>query len=91
MKAAVRYNYCSPNELTLREVPIPSIRSDEVLVKVKATTVNRSDCGVLTGKPYAIRLFAGLFKPRKPITGTDFSGIVVACGEQVEQFQIGDM
>lgn len=91
MKAAVRYRYCSPDKLTLREVPIPSMRSDEVLVKVKATTVNRSDCGVLTGKPYAIRLFAGLFKPRKPITGTDFSGIVVACGEQVEQFQIGDM
>ncbi|MCU0386709.1 MAG: NAD(P)-dependent alcohol dehydrogenase [Flavihumibacter sp.] len=91
MKAAVRYRYCPPNGLTLREVPIPSIRSDEVLVKVKATTVNRSDCGVLTGKPYAIRLFAGLFKPRKPITGTDFSGIIVACGEQVEQFQIGDL
>ncbi|MCF1715417.1 NAD(P)-dependent alcohol dehydrogenase [Flavihumibacter sp. RY-1] len=91
MKAAVRYHYCSPDGLTLREVPIPAIRSDEVLVKVKATTVNRSDCGVLTGKPYAIRLFAGLFKPRKPITGTDFSGIVVACGEQVDQFQVGDL
>jgi NADPH:quinone reductase-like Zn-dependent oxidoreductase len=91
MKAAVRYHYCSPDGLKLREVPIPAIRSDEVLVKVKATTVNRSDCGVLTGKPYAIRLFAGLFKPRKPITGTDFSGIVVACGEQVDQFQVGDL
>ncbi|MBL7768796.1 MAG: NAD(P)-dependent alcohol dehydrogenase [Flavipsychrobacter sp.] len=91
MKAAVRYHYCSPDRLKLREVSIPAIRADEVLVKVKATTVNRSDCGVLTGKPYAIRLFSGLFKPIKPITGTDFSGIIVARGEQVEQFQIGDL
>lgn len=91
MKAAVRNQYCPPNGLTLREVPIPAIRADEVLVKVKASTISRTDCGVLTGKPYAIRLFSGLFKPIKPITGTDFSGIVVAKGEQVEQFQIGDM
>ncbi|KYP13608.1 NAD(P)-dependent alcohol dehydrogenase [Flavihumibacter sp. CACIAM 22H1] len=91
MRAAVRYSYCSPDKLEVRELPIPSIRTNEVLVKVKASTVSQSDCGVLTGKPYAIRLFSGLLKPSSPITGTDFSGIVVARGADVKEYQIGDM
>ncbi|MEQ7802628.1 NAD(P)-dependent alcohol dehydrogenase [Pedobacter sp. ASV1-7] len=90
MKAAIRYQYCNPEQLRITTVPIPSPFDDEILVKVKATTVNRTDCGVLTGKPWLIRCFIGLFKPALPVTGTDFSGIVVARGVNVSQFDIGD-
>lgn len=90
MKAAIRYKYCHPDQLTITELPIPTPDGNEILVKVKATTVNRSDCGVLTGKPWAIRAFIGLFKPARPVTGTDFAGIVVGKGSHVSQFDIGD-
>ncbi len=90
MKAAKRYEYCTPDLLEIARVSLPKPGDDEILVKVKATTVNRTDCGVLTGKPWAIRLFTGLFKPFRPITGTDFAGIVVDKGNNVDQFEIGD-
>lgn len=90
MRAAVRYQYCKPDDLTIARLPIPTPADREILVKVKATTVSWSDVGVLTGKPYAIRLFTGLQKPQRVITGTDFAGIVVARGEGVTEFQIGD-
>ncbi len=90
MKAAIRHDYCSPDQLEIARVPLPRLGDDEILVKVKATTVNRTDCGVLTGKPWAIRLFIGLFKPVRPVTGTDFAGIVVDKGSNVDQFEICD-
>lgn len=90
MKAAIRYGYCNPDQLEIQRVPLPSPGHDEILVKVKATTVNRTDCGILTGKPWAIRLFTGLFKPTQSITGTDFAGIVVDKGIDVDQFEVGD-
>ncbi|SFH05802.1 NADPH:quinone reductase [Pedobacter insulae] len=90
MNAAIRDNYCTPDMLRIVRVSLPWPGDDEILVKVKATTVNRTDCGVLTGKPWAIRLFIGLFKPMRPVTGTDFSGIVVAKGKHVTQFEICD-
>ena len=91
MKVAYRNKYCSPAMLTIKTLGrVPQPTEGEILVKVKATTVNRSDCGVLTGKPWAIRLFTGLIRPRLKITGTDFSGIVVAKGFDVRTFNIGD-
>ncbi|NQX43133.1 NADPH:quinone reductase [Pedobacter steynii] len=90
MKAAIRYEYCTPDLLEIARAPLPGLGDDEILVKVKATTVNRTDCGVLTGKPWAIRLFIGLFEPVRPVTGTDFAGIVVDKGKNVDQFEIGD-
>ncbi|MES2652518.1 MAG: NAD(P)-dependent alcohol dehydrogenase [Bacteroidota bacterium] len=90
MKAAIRYKYCDPSQLRITKVPVPVPGNNEILVKVKATTVNRSDCGVLTGKPYLIRCFTGLLKPTLPVTGTDFAGIVVAKGDEVSNFGIGD-
>ncbi len=91
MKASIRNKYGSPDVINLTtrsHIPFP--RKDEILVKVKATTVNRSDCGVLTGRPWAIRLFTGLFEPRLKVTGTDFSGVVVSKGDDVNKFNIGD-
>lgn len=90
MKAAIRYQYCNPDQLTITEIPIPVPGDDEILVKVKATTVNRTDCGVLTGKPWAIRCFIGLFRPALPTTGTDFAGTVITKGKNVHHFNVND-
>ncbi|MES3016789.1 MAG: NAD(P)-dependent alcohol dehydrogenase [Bacteroidota bacterium] len=91
MKASIRNKYDSPDTINLTTTShIPFPKKDEILVKVKATTVNRTDCGVLTGKPWAIRIFTGLFEPQLKVTGTDFSGQVVSKGEDVYQFNIGD-
>ncbi|WP_026951242.1 NAD(P)-dependent alcohol dehydrogenase [Algoriphagus mannitolivorans] len=90
MKASVRHKYCSPSETQILEYLKPIPKPGEVLIKVIATTVNRTDVGVLTGKPYAIRLFSGLDKPRIPITGTDFAGVVEEVGSEVQAFKPGD-
>lgn len=90
MKAAVRTKYGLPGDLTIKELPIPTPKEDEVLVKVYATTVNRSDCHVLSGKPNFMRLFTGLFKPRESIIGSDFTGQVHAVGSNVRSFKPGD-
>ena len=90
MKAAVRSKYGLPGDLTIKELDIPTPKDDEVLIRVHATTVNRSDCHVLSGKPFFMRLFTGLFKPRSSIIGSDFTGEIAAVGSQVKSFKAGD-
>lgn len=90
MKAAVRYNYGPIESIQILDIPIPEPKSNEIRIKVMATTVNRTDLGVLTGKPYIMRAFAGFPKPTKPVTGTDFAGVVDKVGEGVTQFKVGD-
>lgn len=63
MKAAFRTKYGSPEVLTIKEVDTPVPGEKEVLVRVYATTVNRTDCGVLWGRPWVLRIFTGLFPP----------------------------
>lgn len=87
MQAAYREHY--GDALTVREIAQPSLRPDEILVHVHATTVNRTDCAVMTGKPFIMRFFTGLMKPTSPIPGTDFAGEVVAVGENVSLFKQG--
>lgn len=90
MKAAVRSKYGLPGDLCIKELDIPAPREDEVLIKVHATTVNRSDCHVLSGKPFFMRFFTGLFKPRASVTGSDFTGQIHAAGVAVRSFKPGD-
>lgn len=90
MKAAVRYNYGPVESIQVLDIPIPEPKSNEIRIKVMATTVNRTDLGVLTGKPYIMRVFAGFPKPSKPVTGTDFAGVVDKVGEGVTEFKVGD-
>ena len=73
MKAAVRSKYGSPEVLSINEVAIPTPKENEVLIRVYAATVNRTDCHILSGLPFFMRFFTGLFKPRLSITGTDFA------------------
>lgn len=90
MKAAIRRTYGPPNTIQVEEVPKPISQPGEVLIKVHATTVNRTDCAVMTGKPYIMRLFLGIRKPRSPFLGTDFAGVIEAVGKGVEDFKEGD-
>lgn len=90
MKAAFRYNYGSIESIQVLEIPVPEPKPDELRIRVMATTVNRTDIGVLTGKPYLMRAFAGFPRPRFPVTGTDFAGVVDKVGEQVTSFNAGD-
>lgn len=90
MKAALRSKYGLPNVLSIKEVEMPTPKDNEVLVRVYAATVNRTDCAILFAKPFIMRFFTGLFKPRSPGIGTDFAGKVEAIGKNVSKFKVGD-
>jgi len=90
MKAILHLKYGSPDVLMLKEIEKPTPKSNEVLIKVCATTVNRSDCGLLRAKPFIVRFITGLFKPKNQITGTDFAGIIEAVGQEVTEFKVGN-
>lgn len=90
MKTEFRKTYGSSEVLSIKDVEIPVPKENEVLIRVFATTVNRSDCHVLTGKPFFMRLFTGLVKPKSPVTGCDFAGQVEAIGKDVRSFKVGD-
>ena len=90
MKAAICSKYGSPDDLRIQHVEKPIPKDDEVLVKVMAATVNRTDCGILLAKPFFIRLFTGLFKPKHSVTGTDFAGEIESVGKNVSAFKAGD-
>ncbi|MGK0364556.1 MAG: NADPH:quinone reductase-like Zn-dependent oxidoreductase [Saprospiraceae bacterium] len=90
MKAAIRRKYGNHTHITVEEYPTPKPNDNEVLVRVHATTVNRTDCAVLAGSPYVFRFFTGLFGPKTPVLGTDFAGQVEAIGSTVKNFKVGD-
>ena len=89
MKAIVYYNYGSPDVLKMQEVEKPVPTDDEILVKVHAISLNRSDWEGLIGKPLYARL-GGLRKPAGPILGSDVSGRVEMVGKDNTQFNPGD-
>ncbi|MEX2568122.1 MAG: NAD(P)-dependent alcohol dehydrogenase [Cyclobacteriaceae bacterium] len=90
MKASIRRNYCSPNQIRIEQIEKPIPKDDEVLIRVYNATVNRTDCANLTAKPFFMRFVLGLLKPRKTILGTDFGGEVIKTGKNVKSFNIGD-
>lgn len=90
MKAAIHENYGSPDVIKIKEVEIPTIKDHEVLVRIYAATVNRTDCAMLRAKPFIMRFITGLFKPKNQISGTDFAGTVEAVGKAVTSLQVGD-
>ena len=90
MRAAVRSRYGPPEVVRVAEAEKPVPRDNEVLVRVHATTVNRTDCGVRAAHPFLYRLFVGLRRPRLTILGNEFAGEVEAVGDGVSSFAPGD-
>lgn len=90
MKAATRFHYGPPEALQVMDTKQPLPNDGELLLRVHATTVNRTDCAILQARPFIMRFFTGLFKPKQPITGTDFAGVVEATGRQAYRFRVGD-
>jgi len=88
MRAATIARYGSPGVIEVRDVPAPVPESDELLVRVHAATVNRTDCGELR-HPTLIRLLTGS-RSRRTILGMDFAGTVEAVGGKVSLFRPGD-
>src|SRR4051794_39395590 len=89
MKAVVYDRYGTPDVLRLSDVPVPVAGAGEVLVRLRAVSVNLSDWETLTGRPAYARL-SGLFRPRQHILGSDVAGRVVAVGAGVTRFAVGD-
>lgn len=90
MKASVYERYGSPEVLKIKNTDKPVPGDNELLIRVHATTVNRTDCAMLRAKPFIMRFVTGLFSPAEPIPGTDFAGEVEAVGKNVTLFSAGD-
>lgn len=90
MKAILYTSYGPPEVAVLKEVPAPIPAADEVLVKVCAGTVNRTDSGFRSAEYFISRFWTGLFKPKYQILGCEFAGIVEDTGKEVKGFKKGD-
>jgi NADPH:quinone reductase-like Zn-dependent oxidoreductase len=90
MKAAVHTRYGPAEVVQISEVEKPAVKDDELLIKVHASTVNRTDWGFRAGKPFIVRFFSGVRGPKATILGCEFAGEVEAVGDAVTSFQVGD-
>lgn len=90
MKAYTKTKYGGPEVLQLEEVEMPTLKENQVLVRIMANSANPADWHILRGKPYFARLTFGLFKPKNKILGADFAGIVEKTGSRVTRFKVGD-
>lgn len=89
MRAAVHERYGPPEVLRVQEVERPSPADDEVLVRVRASSVTRSDCGLRNAEYWFARIFTGLLRPKRTIAGMEFSGVVEDVGSSVTGFAPG--
>lgn len=90
MKAAVYEKYGPPEVVSIKEVDTPSPKPDEVLLKVHASTVNRTDAGFRSAIYFVSRFFSGLYRPKRQILGCDFAGVIEEVGNNVDDLKIGD-
>lgn len=90
MRAAVSATYGPPEVVQVCEIPAPTPGPEELLVRVCVTTVNRTDCAYRAARPFFMRSFTGLRRPRRTVLGTEFAGEVVATGSGVDRFAVGD-
>jgi NADPH:quinone reductase-like Zn-dependent oxidoreductase len=90
MKAIIQNQYGGPEVLRLADVNKPQPGPKDVLIQIMASSITTADSMMMTGKPYIGRLMLGLTKPKHPITGTGFAGVIEAIGDEVTAYQVGD-
>jgi len=90
MKAAVYFQYGTPQVLRIEDVEKPTPKGNEILIRVKATAVNSGDWRLRKAEPFAVRFIFGLFKPKIKILGSVFSGVVESVGKNVKLFKVDD-
>ncbi len=90
MRAVVGRRYGTADVLVIESVPVPTATQDQVLVAVKASSLNALDWHFVTGTPYLIRLMNGLRTPKRLVPGADVAGTVVAIGPDVAHLKVGD-
>ena len=90
MRAVVHDRYGPPDVLRVEEVARPVPRDDEVLIRIRATTVSRTDCALRAGEPFFSRFITGVRRPRRGILGSDLAGEVEEAGGAVTEFKPGD-
>lgn len=90
MQAAVYRKYGPPEVVSIEEMPIPEPGVNEILIQVVASTVNRTDAGFRSASYFVSRFWSGLLRPRFPVLGCTFSGIVAEVGAGVNRFSVGD-
>jgi len=91
MRAITQHSYGQPDGvLRYEEIQVPAIGAGDVLIRMRATSVNTPDWAAVTGVPYALRLGFGLRRPRRPVRGSDVSGVVEAVGQRVTDLVPGD-
>lgn len=90
MKAAIHTKYGPPEVVKLMEIDKPVPKKNEILIKVIATTVNRTDCGFRSAQYFVSRFFSGLLRPKFKTLGNEFAGVIEAVGKKVTSFTIGD-
>ena len=90
MKAFTRSTYGGPDILRLSDIPKPVPPKGHLLVRVMANSANPADWHILRGKPFFARFTFGLLRPKDPVIGADFAGVVEAVGSDVASFKVGD-
>lgn len=90
MKAVCATKYGNPEVLIVKNVSKPIPGNKDILIKNVAASITTADSMMRRGTPYFVRLFLGIFKPKNPITGTGFAGIIEAVGKDVNLFKVGD-
>jgi len=90
VRAARRTRYGPPEVVEVVDLPMPAVGAHDLLVRVYATTVNRTDCGFRSGRPVVGRAFYGFPRPRHLVLGGEFAGIVEEVGSAVSEFAVGE-
>ncbi|MDG1278264.1 MAG: NAD(P)-dependent alcohol dehydrogenase [Algoriphagus sp.] len=90
MKAQIYTQYGPPSVIRFAEIAKPNVGKSDVLIQVKAATVNRTDSGFRSAEYFVSRFFSGLFRPNQPVLGCEFAGVVSEIGSEVSKFKVGD-
>ena len=90
MKAAIHSRYGPPEIVEVKDIPKPTPKENEVLIKVHASTVNRTDSGFRSAEYFVSRFFSGLFRPKHQTLGCEFAGVIEEIGSKVTSFKTGD-